>query len=125
MEVSGQPRGPLALPPGKGSRYPLDGRLGGCQSRSGRCPFREESPGHSPHNPSVYRQSGPDPQWVKVRIEKEKSPTEGMENVYMKVWNQYIIINVITALLPSIISDCTLRPKEPGWTADGWEIKFR
>jgi hypothetical protein len=37
MEVSGQLNAPAALPPGKvPPRYPLDRRLGGPQSRSGR-----------------------------------------------------------------------------------------
>jgi hypothetical protein len=38
--VSGQLHAPAALPPGKEPRYPLDRRLGGPQSRSGR--FGEE-----------------------------------------------------------------------------------
>jgi hypothetical protein len=36
MEVSGQLHAPAALPPGKNSWYPLDRRLDGPQSRSGR-----------------------------------------------------------------------------------------
>jgi hypothetical protein len=36
MEVSGQFHAPAALPQGKGPWYPLDRRLGGPQSRSGR-----------------------------------------------------------------------------------------
>jgi hypothetical protein len=36
MDVSGQLHVPAALPPGKEPRYPLDRRLGGLQSRSGR-----------------------------------------------------------------------------------------
>jgi hypothetical protein len=36
MEVSGQLHAPAGLPPGKDPRYPLDRRLGGPQSRSGR-----------------------------------------------------------------------------------------
>jgi hypothetical protein len=36
MEESGQLHAPAALPPGKSSWYPLDGRLGEPQSRSGR-----------------------------------------------------------------------------------------
>jgi hypothetical protein len=36
MEVSGQRHAPAALPPGKRPRYPLDRRLDGPQSRSGR-----------------------------------------------------------------------------------------
>jgi hypothetical protein len=35
MEVSGQLHAPAALPPGKSSCYPLDGRLVGPHSRSG------------------------------------------------------------------------------------------
>jgi hypothetical protein len=35
--VSSQLHPPAALPPGKEPRYPLDRRLGGPQSRSGRC----------------------------------------------------------------------------------------
>jgi hypothetical protein len=34
--VSGQLHAPAALPPGESPRYPLDARLGGPQSRSGR-----------------------------------------------------------------------------------------
>jgi hypothetical protein len=37
MERSGQLYAPAALPPGKEPRYPLDKRLGGPQSRFGRC----------------------------------------------------------------------------------------
>jgi hypothetical protein len=36
MEVSDQLHAPAALPPGKGPLYPLDGKLGGPQIRSGR-----------------------------------------------------------------------------------------
>jgi hypothetical protein len=36
MEVSGQLHAPATLPPGKKLWYPLDRRLGGPQSRSGR-----------------------------------------------------------------------------------------
>jgi hypothetical protein len=36
MDVSGQLHAPAALPPGKEPWYPLDRRLGGSQSRSGR-----------------------------------------------------------------------------------------
>jgi len=36
MELTGQLHGPAALPRGKSPRYPLDRRLGGPQSRSGR-----------------------------------------------------------------------------------------
>jgi hypothetical protein len=35
LEVSGQLHGLAALPPGKNTRYPLEGRLGGPQIRSG------------------------------------------------------------------------------------------
>jgi hypothetical protein len=37
MEMSGELRPRVALPTGKEPPYPLDGRLGGPQSRSGRC----------------------------------------------------------------------------------------
>jgi hypothetical protein len=53
MEVSCQLHAPVALPPVKDARYTLDTRLGGPQSRSGRCgveenllPLRELNPGH-------------------------------------------------------------------------------
>jgi hypothetical protein len=36
MEVSGQLHAPAGLPPGRKPPYPLDRRLGGPQSRSGR-----------------------------------------------------------------------------------------
>jgi hypothetical protein len=50
MEVSGQLHAPAVLPPGKDSWYPLDRRLGGPQSRSGRggenipSPLRKSNP---------------------------------------------------------------------------------
>jgi hypothetical protein len=37
MEVSGQLHASVAFPLGKDPRYPLDRKLGGPQSRSGRC----------------------------------------------------------------------------------------
>jgi hypothetical protein len=37
MEVCDQLHAPVALPPRKEPLYPLDMRLGGPQSRSGRC----------------------------------------------------------------------------------------
>lgn len=37
MKVKGQPHAQVALPKGKISRYPLNGRLGGPQSQPGRC----------------------------------------------------------------------------------------
>jgi hypothetical protein len=37
MKVSGQLQGPAALPRRNRPRYPLDGRVGGPRSRSGRC----------------------------------------------------------------------------------------
>jgi hypothetical protein len=37
--VSGQCHAPAVLPSGKSHRYPLDSRLGGPQSRSGRCGY--------------------------------------------------------------------------------------
>jgi hypothetical protein len=36
MDMSGQLHAPAALPPEKDPRYPLDRRVGGPQSRSGR-----------------------------------------------------------------------------------------
>jgi hypothetical protein len=50
-------------PRGKSSRYPLDRRLSGFQSRSGRCgveenlfcPRRKSNPGCPAHCPSLYR----------------------------------------------------------------------
>jgi hypothetical protein len=43
MEVSSQLHAPAALPPGKDPWYPLDWRLGGPQSRSGRDGEEENS----------------------------------------------------------------------------------
>jgi len=56
-KLRGQLHPPDTLPPGKRSRYPLDRRLGGLQSRSGHgggeeddpCPSRESNPGRSAH----------------------------------------------------------------------------
>jgi len=56
MEVTGQFEAPATFPQGKETRYPLDRRLGGPQSRSGRggeekkfhdCPCRELNPDRS------------------------------------------------------------------------------
>jgi hypothetical protein len=55
MEVSGQLHGPAALPPGKEPWFPLDRRLGGPQSRSGRGGEEKNSQppsGIEPQNPS-------------------------------------------------------------------------
>jgi hypothetical protein len=67
MEVSGRLYAPAALPPGKEARYPLDWRLGGPQSRSGRGGEEKNSqppPGIEPqnpddpaHSPALYRLS--------------------------------------------------------------------
>jgi hypothetical protein len=54
MEVSGQLHAPAALPPGKSPWYPLDRRLGGPQSRSGRGGLEKNTqlpPGIEPQNP--------------------------------------------------------------------------
>jgi hypothetical protein len=51
MEVSGQLHAPADLPPGKCPCNPLDMRLGGPQSRSGR--------GGEEKNPSPRRESNP------------------------------------------------------------------
>jgi hypothetical protein len=52
--MSGKLHAPVALPPGKKPRYPLDRRLGGPQSRSGRGGEEKNSqpaPGIEPWNP--------------------------------------------------------------------------
>jgi hypothetical protein len=64
MEVSGQLHTPTILPPGKSLWYPLDRRLGGPQSRSGRggeeknsqpTPGIElENPDRPAHSPVLY-----------------------------------------------------------------------
>jgi hypothetical protein len=54
MEVSGQLHAPAALPPGKEPQFPLDRRLGGPKSRSGRGGEEKNSqpqPGIEPKNP--------------------------------------------------------------------------
>jgi hypothetical protein len=51
MEVSGQLHAPAAFPPGKNPLVPLYRRLGGPQSRSGRCGEEKNSqplPGFEP-----------------------------------------------------------------------------
>jgi hypothetical protein len=58
MEVSGQIHDPAALPPGKEHRYPIDRRLGGPQSRSGRGDEEKNSqplPGLKPRSDSPAR----------------------------------------------------------------------
>jgi hypothetical protein len=67
MEVSGQLNVPAALLPGKSPWYPVDRRLGGPQSRSGRGGEEKNSkppPGIEPknpdrpaHSPELYRLS--------------------------------------------------------------------
>jgi hypothetical protein len=54
MEVSGHIHTPAAIPQGKSPWYPLDRRLGGPQSRSGRGGEEKNSqppPGIEPQNP--------------------------------------------------------------------------
>jgi hypothetical protein len=61
MEVSGQLHDPAALPPGRNTGYPLDGRLVGLQSQSGRGGEEKNSqsfpglepPGHPARNTSL------------------------------------------------------------------------
>jgi hypothetical protein len=54
MGVSGQRQAPAALyPRGKDPRYPLDRRLGGLQSRSGRRPEEKSSASVGDRNPVV------------------------------------------------------------------------
>ena len=47
MGVGGHHHAPAALPPGK-TRYPLYGRLGGAQGRSGRVQKNSPPPGFDP-----------------------------------------------------------------------------
>jgi hypothetical protein len=59
-EVSGPLHAPDALPGGKSPRYPLDRRLGGPQSRSGRrgensCPYRDSNSDPSVVQPVASR----------------------------------------------------------------------
>jgi hypothetical protein len=83
MEMSGQLHAPAALPPGKSPWNPLDRRLDGSQSRSGRGAEEKNSqppPGIEPQNPdrparspALYRLSYPG---SSGRIGEEKnSPT--------------------------------------------------
>jgi len=56
MEVSGQLNAPAALPQANSPWYPLDRRLGGPQSHSGRGGEKKNSqppPGIEPYNPSI------------------------------------------------------------------------
>jgi len=62
MGVGGQRHAPAALPPGKETRYPLYGRLGGAEGRSGRVRKISPPPGFDPQNlkarsESLYRLS--------------------------------------------------------------------
>jgi hypothetical protein len=61
LEVSCQLHAPDALPPGKEPWYPLERRLGGPQSQSGRCgkdknpcPYWESNPGNPARSPPLY-----------------------------------------------------------------------
>jgi hypothetical protein len=53
MEVSGQLHTPAALPQGKSPWYPLDRRLGGPQSRSGRGVKEKNSQSRRESNPKT------------------------------------------------------------------------
>jgi hypothetical protein len=55
MEVSCQLHAPAALPPGKEPRYPLYGRLGGPQSRSGRSGEKKNSQPLSGLEPQIIQ----------------------------------------------------------------------
>jgi hypothetical protein len=60
MEVSDQLHAPATLPQGKSPLYPLDRRLGGPPSRSGRDGEEknsEPSPGIEPYNPDRLARS--------------------------------------------------------------------
>jgi hypothetical protein len=58
MEVSDQLHAPAAFPQGKRPWYPLDRRLGGPQSRSGR--GGEEKNSQPPPNTEIYEKLKPD-----------------------------------------------------------------
>jgi len=71
IEVSGQFHAPAALSPGKDSpplpRYPLDSRLGGHQSLSGRGDEEKNSQylaGHPSHSLALYRWANPAPNFI-------------------------------------------------------------
>jgi hypothetical protein len=51
MEVSSQLDAPVTYPQGKSPRYPLDRRLGGPQSRSGRGGEEKDVPSSAEHQP--------------------------------------------------------------------------
>jgi hypothetical protein len=78
MEVSGQLHAPVALPQGKSPWYPLDRRLGGPQSRSGRGGLEKNSQppqGIEPQNPAAQRYT----EWavtalVKVKVNSKVVP---------------------------------------------------
>jgi hypothetical protein len=74
MEVSGQLHAPAALPPGKRPWYPLDRRLGGPQSRSGR--------GGEEKNSQPPPESNPDLSIVKKR-RKHWSLNLSLTYIYM------------------------------------------
>jgi hypothetical protein len=67
MEMSGQLHAPAVLPQGKSPCYPLDRRLGGTQSRSGRgCEEKNsqhppaieiQNPDHPARSPALYQLS--------------------------------------------------------------------
>jgi hypothetical protein len=80
MEVSGQLHVPAALPPEKSPWYPLDRRLSGPQSRSGRGgeeknsqlppgiePYNPDRPAHSPALDRLSYYGSLNNQWVAVK----------------------------------------------------------
>jgi hypothetical protein len=66
MEVSVQLRGPAALPQGKSPWYPLDRRLGGPQSRSGR--GGEEKNSQPPPEIELYNPDNPARSDVEINV---------------------------------------------------------
>jgi hypothetical protein len=80
MELSGQLYAPPFYPQGKSPHYPLDRRLGGSQSRSGRGGEENKFPAHARNRNLETRSSSPWPRFG-IKIHKYSAETSRlMEN---------------------------------------------
>jgi hypothetical protein len=101
MEVSCQLHAPSSLPPGKTPKYPLDRKLGGPQSRSGRGPGRESNPGCPASSLVTTMTAIPDPSfhyntvtneglliWINFCRSNYSTVADSFVNTAMNLWIQ-------------------------------------
>jgi hypothetical protein len=95
MEMSGQPHALVALPPGKSPCYPLERRLCGPQSRSGRGGEEKNSQPLQGHKPPIIQPVG-------QRYTAELSHCHlVMINIYISTEKRVIFCWLTTTLSPS------------------------